>query len=511
MIQFRLEWSVLHNQLCKIKFSPVFAEVIPDNHQMIISAASGDLDNLRILIKSKDAPRPSSVTVSGWTPLHYAAAAGHDEVCRLLLQHGASTDRAGIGNVNALHVAAHFGRLQVFRTLLNAGGDLDSFHDHGMNPLFELLVNQRHTNSAELDRFIHWLIRGQEQYLVDTEAEDNEGRSILHYLTSTLQARNSDEVETAILDAYRETISRLVSEGADLDAKDVYGSTLLHYACKNGWLGIALMLLKSGCEVEIRDTEDYTALRLAVINGHYETLQALIDFFADVEAIAEPLDKLPSYHHDLMVATPLSLCAVNGDVEMFEILRKHGVCENNGDLTAILNIAVNCNNVDFVQNLLEYENSKLRPSKVLWCAKRVDMIEVLVRGGARPDGDAEEDNDYGWKPLPCAVDAEWLAGVKRLLELRADANIPGRGGWTALHFAAKGGREDIVDILLLYGANPDHRDNDGFSPLDRAKAAGNVKVVRRMQQYGNGKFAGSPQPSKNKSRVRARAQQLENI
>lgn len=43
---------------------------------------------------------------------------------------------------------------------------------------------------------------------------------------------------------------------------------------------------------------------------------------------------------------------------------------------------------------------------------------------------------------------------------------------SSLHYAACFGRPDVVKILLRHGANPDLRDEDGKTPLDRARERG---------------------------------------
>lgn len=40
---------------------------------------------------------------------------------------------------------------------------------------------------------------------------------------------------------------------------------------------------------------------------------------------------------------------------------------------------------------------------------------------------------------------------------------------SSLHYAACFGRPQIAKVLLKYGANPDLRDEDGKTPLDRAR------------------------------------------
>ncbi len=48
-------------------------------------------------------------------------------------------------------------------------------------------------------------------------------------------------------------------------------------------------------------------------------------------------------------------------------------------------------------------------------------------------------------------------------------------GRTALHIAVCTSRIDILELLLLRGAKPDVRDNDGWTPLSRSMLLGQSK------------------------------------
>lgn len=55
---------------------------------------------------------------SGWTPLHYAAFEGHQEVCEALLEAGARVDETDNEGKGALTLAAQGGHTALVSTLL---------------------------------------------------------------------------------------------------------------------------------------------------------------------------------------------------------------------------------------------------------------------------------------------------------------------------------------------------------------------------------------------------------
>ena len=75
--------------------------------------------------------------------------------------------------------------------------------------------------------------------------------------------------------------------------------------------------------------------------------------------------------------------------------------------------------------------------------------------------------------------------VEFLCERGADVNRGLRS--SSLHYAACFGRPQIVKTLLRYGANPDLRDEDSKTPLDKARERGDEghrEVIQILQSPG---------------------------
>lgn len=79
--------------------------------------------------------------VAGYTALHYAARNGHDQICEILLQHGAYVDaKTGNGGATALHRAAAQGHVKVVQILLENGADASLKDADGYTPLHRALI-----------------------------------------------------------------------------------------------------------------------------------------------------------------------------------------------------------------------------------------------------------------------------------------------------------------------------------------------------------------------------------
>uniref|UniRef100_A0A8P4G9R2 E3 ubiquitin-protein ligase n=1 Tax=Dicentrarchus labrax TaxID=13489 RepID=A0A8P4G9R2_DICLA len=73
--------------------------------------------------------------------------------------------------------------------------------------------------------------------------------------------------------------------------------------------------------------------------------------------------------------------------------------------------------------------------------------------------------------------------VEFLCERGADVNRGQRS--SSLHYAACFGRPQVAKTLLRHGANPDLRDEDGKTPLDKARERGHTEVVAILQSPGD--------------------------
>jgi uncharacterized protein len=94
---------------------------------MMLAALNGDATFVNLLI-AKDA----EVNKKGWTPLHYAATNGHDDIVKILLDHSAYIDAGSPNGTTPLMMAARGGHLSTCKLLLDEGADLRIKNQIGM-------------------------------------------------------------------------------------------------------------------------------------------------------------------------------------------------------------------------------------------------------------------------------------------------------------------------------------------------------------------------------------------
>ena len=74
-----------------------------------------------------------------------------------------------------------------------------------------------------------------------------------------------------------ELVEYAIKNGADVNAKDNYGRTALHWASRDDHLEIVKILLAHGADVNAKDNDGWTALHLASRDDHLEISKLLKD------------------------------------------------------------------------------------------------------------------------------------------------------------------------------------------------------------------------------------------
>jgi ankyrin repeat protein len=109
-----------------------------------------------------------------------------------------------------------------------------------------------------------------------------------------------------------------------------------------------------------------------------------------------------------------------------------------------------------------------------------DVAEYLVKAGAPVNSPSR--NNLKAAPIQSAAAAGHEKIVKLLLRYKADPNIREQGGYTPLHAAAQNGDESMIRALIYGGADVDVQSDDGRLPLDLALEAGHIGAAKILQE-----------------------------
>ena len=102
-----------------------------DESALMMAALKGQLAIAKRLIA-----RGAEVNKPGWTPLHYAATNADPvsvEMARLMLEHHAYIDAASPNRTTPLMMAAHYGKPDVVKLLLEEGADASLRNEKGLS------------------------------------------------------------------------------------------------------------------------------------------------------------------------------------------------------------------------------------------------------------------------------------------------------------------------------------------------------------------------------------------
>lgn len=79
-----------------------------------------------------------------------------------------------------------------------------------------------------------------------------------------------------------QAVRRLISAGADVDARDRHGQSALMLAAHRGDLEVAAALVERGADLDVTAKYQLSALMLAVVAGHVDVVRLLARAGADL-------------------------------------------------------------------------------------------------------------------------------------------------------------------------------------------------------------------------------------
>jgi len=244
-----------------------------------------------------------------------------------------------------------------------------------------------------------------------------------------------------------EVVVKLLSVGEDprKDESAFDGSTPMHVAAKRGFVEIMSVLMDMGkADPMAESNAGFTPLHLAAAFGQEAAVQLLIDKGTPVD-IGMGIG---------VRTTPLNLAAEAGIVAMVKMLLKLGADPNADTHASSLRLAAGSGFKGVVELLLDY--------------------------GADPD---HQHADDGVTALVMAVKKNHRGVVEVLLEDGgAEPNLrtgTARTG-SALLVASQFGHLDLAELLLSYGADPNHMTIDGITALMSAALDGHLEIVQLL-------------------------------
>lgn len=493
----------------------------------------------------------------GWSSLHFAAALGYENVVRILLRSKQiNLNIEASDQTTPLHKACTKGFSNIVRLLVNHGADINIADKINWTPLME-------ASSRGFVNIVSFLLERKD---IDLTRVSNRGNTPLHiaatadneeliHLLSQKFNPNTKNLdgETALakaVDEQNESIVRaLLACQADPTIGDINNWTPLHHCASKGNLPLLKILLETNCNVNLPDNKNQTPLTYALKNSK-ECSLLLIEHGANNEITSDDgtplIEALIAGFDDIFILlwnldqnrnqatskgqTLLHLAAKTGNYKIAEFLISNGfdVNQQNAIGSTPLNLAIDCDNyavaelllnngadpnladedgvtalhksmlsnntdIKFIKSIIEKsENSLNLPTKLgntpLHLAVRYgfnSIVELLIEKHAGKEFDINKKNYRGKTPLYEAIANGNKAAAEILLKNGADPNIRDDTGWSALNLACLYEENaDLIEMMFLSkDITPVVQTNDGNTPLHIASICGNSNIAELLLKH----------------------------
>ncbi|TGZ36823.1 hypothetical protein CRM22_011378 [Opisthorchis felineus] len=325
---------------------------------------------------------------------------------------------------------------------------LTLINKHDTSKLDNLVLNNRkklraivNDKTACLTPLLHTAVRIQEPAIIsllvnelkaDINITDQDGATALHVAAKVIS--NDRSVFRDLDSPYHQMISLLIQLGAKKDAKDLSGSTPLHYAASLGNERAVNELISKSADMEATDVRMVTPLLLAAQRGDGNIMATLLNQGANAFAVNDSGDNI--LH---LVCSQSCGEAVQYVVEFLE--------KNAADqLSYMLNMANRKGDTPFLLAVAH-----------VGCP----VLQLLMEKGANP----EITNYDGAGSFHYAVQEYDPQVIGLLKDAGVDINSKTITGETPLYLAIRLHNTNLTEALLKAGVNVDCENAEGETPL----------------------------------------------
>ncbi|NXE36379.1 ANK2 protein, partial [Ptilorrhoa leucosticta] len=421
---------------------------------------------------------------SGFTPLHIAAHYGNVNVATLLLNRGAAVDFTARNGITPLHVASKRGNTNMVKLLLDRGGQIDAKTRDGLTPL-HCAARSGHDQVVELllERGAPLLARTKNGLSpLHMAAQGDHVECVKHLLQHKAPV---DDVTLDYLTAlhvaahcghYRVT-KLLLDKRANPNARALNGFTPLHIACKKNRIKVMELLVKYGASIQAITESGLTPIHVAAFMGHLNIVLLLLQNGASPDVT------------NIRGETALHMAARAGQVEVVRCLLRNGalVDARAREEQTPLHIASRLGKTEIVQLLLQHmahpdaaTTNGYTPLHISAREGQLDVASVLLEAGASHSMSTKK----GFTPLHVAAKYGSLEVAKLLLQRRACPDSAGKNGLTPLHVAAHYDNQKVALLLLEKGASPHATAKNGYTPLHIAAKKNQMQIATTLLNYG---------------------------
>ncbi|XP_049320946.1 ankyrin-3 isoform X29 [Astyanax mexicanus] len=423
-------------------------------------------------------------TESGFTPLHIAAHYGNINVATLLLNRGAAVDFKARNDITPLHVASKRGNSNMVKLLLERGARIDAKTKDGLTPL-HCGARSGHEQVVEmlLDRGAPILSKtknGLSPLHMATQGDHlNCVQLLLHHEVPVDDVTNDylTALHVAAHCGHYKVAKVIVDKKANPNAKALNGFTPLHIACKKNRIKVMELLLKHGASIQAVTESGLTPIHVAAFMGHENIVTQLMNHGASPNTT------------NVRGETALHMAARAGQTEVVKYLVQNGayVDAKSKDDQTPLHISSRLGKPEIIQQLLQHgacpdstTTSGYTPLHLAAREGHKDVASILLDQGASLGITTKK----GFTPLHVAAKYGKIEVANLLLQKRAPPDASGKSGLTPLHVAAHYDNQKVALLLLDQGASPHAAAKNGYTPLHIAAKKNQMEIATTLLEYG---------------------------
>ena len=287
---------------------------------------------------------------------------------------------------------------------------------------------------------------------------------------------------------YIETTKILLKHNHELECHDYNLSTPLHLACQSENIDLVLFLIKAGANINAKSSNNFTPLHFAICENNFDLVEILIRNGANIHAktknnlsaIYLSVNKFHynSYQQTLIASSLLSKgCISDSDAialafnrketTALSIMMKHGsITSETIDSESLIFEAINNDMLTILELLLKktkninrvFMSENKTALQIALYKNNFSMVDLLIRNGA-------------------TISSTEKSLIQRLYEINTN-------GWTTLHTDALYNRPFNVRVISNKNINPNYcATKEGTTPLHIASATNNNSFIVTIKKF----------------------------
>ena len=417
-----------------------------------LAAQKGNVQALSILLSMNvDSGYVTALKANdGKTPLLWASAAGSKEAMELLLKAGSNlTDTASDGS-SPLHYAAESGSLECVKFLMEKKSLSNLVTHDGSTALHHAVIGR----CGEILQFL--LENG-----VDPCKARSDGCTPLHALVNIIKDESSEHGNDGLDQLFADgqiLLERMLANSRSQSSLRM-GSELIYLASSRSFPRaheVVLALLEYRLDPNVTFVKDKTALMAAAQRGDATTLNTLLLHGADPDI---------------------------ADDSGFNALHFACLNEQESILVLLRNTSIDWNRESVAKIMREQWRKKVTPLHIAAQSDNSRVLEYLLNQGLTLNIDAC--TDKGETPLSVAVWGTAPKNISLLLSKGADTTVIDSYGYSAAHWAAQWGLEEVIAEFIEHRSDLGLLNSCGLTPELVARKYGHETVANMIMDYVN--------------------------